>query len=202
MTDCPKCEGTGTQRGYQWQTKAHYEHTCSHCLGTGTAAALFKYAGIGSRETPGHIASFMTAFAMSAALKGCVLRSGAGKRPAEPKPDTDSADLAFERGCDLVRGRKVIRTPTYHQSALDHAAQFHPAWDRCSEWARAAHARNSLIVLGDWLDDPVQFVVCYTDGGQIKGGTGQGIRVAMAHNIPVYNLAIPSHLAAMQEWIK
>lgn len=192
MSHCPKCNGSGTQ----------ISGKCSQCLGTGTDAPLFKYAGIGARETPIDIIRFMEAFAMQAAFKGCVLRSGRGKRPLNPKPDTDSADLAFERGCDLVRGRKVIRVPTADQKAMQHAALHHPAWDRCSEFAQHAHARNSLIILGDWLDDPVHFVVCWTPGGAVTGGTGQGIRVAMAHDIPVYNLAIPSHLAAMQEWMK
>ena len=159
------------------------------------------YAGIGSRETPLAIVREMENIAMRLALAGWTLRSGAGKRPVKPAPDTDSADLAFERGCDAVRGAKVIRCATLYQPWLDHAAQYHPAWDKCSEWAQGAHARNSAILLGDYLNDPARFVVCWTKGGAVTGGTGQGLRIADAYKIPVFNLFWPEHLTALWSWI-
>ena len=33
-----------------------------------------------------------------------------------------------------------------------------------------------------------KFVVCWTPGGQLKGGTAQALRIATALNIPIINL--------------
>lgn len=182
---CDKCDSSGFYTLGDWPRK----YTCARCLGTGQAVMGQAYAGIGSRETPMSVIREMENVAMQMALRGWTLRSGEAKRPVNPKPDTDSADLAFERGCKLVAGRKIIRT-TADGPAMDHAAQFHPNWEACNDHARRLHARNSLIMLGDWLDDPVRVVVCYTAGGAIKGGTGQALRVAAALAIPVVNLAV------------
>lgn len=140
------------------------------------------YAGIGSRETPQPVLQEMSNIAMQLALRGIVLRSGAAK----------GADEAFEAGCDMIRGPKVIRCATLWQPALDHAAQFHPNWAACNEHAQGLHARNSLIMIGDDFASPVSFVVCWTAGGAVKGGTGQALRIAAALQIPVWNLAVHS----------
>lgn len=180
MTQCQRCNDTrviaiSPNRGM----------VCTNCIGT------HKYAGIGNRQTPADVGKIMTSTAMRLAMSGWILRSGEAKQPIPSPPDTVSADLAFEAGCDLVNKRaKVIRVPTESQKALDHAAQFHPNWSACSEYAKALHARNSLIMLGDWLDDPVRFVVCWTPDGAVTGGTGQALRIAAAYSIPVVNLAV------------
>ena len=138
---------------------------------------------------------------MRLAMGGWVLRSGRGKRPAQPKPDTDSADLVFEAGVNLIDpSRKVIRLATGQETAIAHAAQYHPAWDRCDDQAKCLHARNSLIMFGDWLDSPVHFVLCWTENGLVKGGTGQAIRIAHRHNIPVFNLAV-TPIETLWDWL-
>ncbi len=177
--DCIRCNNTR-----QLAITPERSMQCTNCIGT------HKYAGIGARETPQEIGAIMTQTAMQLALQGWILRSGEAKQKAGSAPNTVSADLAFEAGCNLINPRaKVIRVPTMGQAALDHAAQFHPAWDKCSEYAQHLHARNSLIMLGDWLDDPVKFAICWTPGGAVKGGTGQALRIATAYGIPVFNLA-------------
>lgn len=199
---CKVCNGTGTVKGYQRQSLSHYAFTCQRCFGSGVEQLGVSYAGIGSRETPIAIAQQMGNFAVTLALKGWTLRSGGGKRPAKASDDTDSADLAFERGCDIVKGRKVIRTTTHGEAALEHASRYHPNWQACDEYAQGLHARNSLVMCGDLLDDPVRFVVCYTEGGKVKGGTGQALRIAQVLSIPVYNLAFAEHIEALREWLK
>ena len=177
---CPRCNDTR-----QIPITPDRSMQCTNCIGT------HKYAGIGNRETPAAIGQIMTQAAMRLALQGWILRSGEAKQKPGSAKDTVSADLAFEAGCDLINPRaKVIRVPTMGQAALDHAAQFHPNWSACSEHARYLHARNSLIMLGDWLDDPVRFVLCWTPGGAVTGGTGQALRIAAAYGIPVINLAV------------
>jgi len=45
-----------------------------------------------------------------------------------------------------------------------------------------------MVLLGAGLDDPVEFVLCWTPGGETVGGTGHLIRAARSYGIPVYNL--------------
>jgi len=197
---CPICNGVGSIAGYQPQTMSHYSNRCDRCLGTGTAMIGYSYGGIGSRDTPIGVAREMELIASLLASRGFVLRSGRGKRRTPPTPDTDSADLAFERGCDLVNGRKVIRPYGGSDAAMAHASMFHPNWAACDDHARGLHARNSLIMLSDWLDDPVRFVVCWTKDGKIAGGTGQALRIATSMAIPVFNLAV-TPASSLWSWL-
>lgn len=142
------------------------------------------YAGIGSRKTPRPILSKMMVIGAILARKGYTLRSGGA----------EGADKAFEQGCIAVRGDMRIYYPEPNNLELwwlDTAEKFHPAWDRCTEYAQRLHARNTPIILGpdEWPFRPSDFVVCWTPGGAISGGTGQGLRIAKAYEIPVFNLA-------------
>lgn len=69
------------------------------------------------------------------------------------------------------------------------AQAYHPAWERLSPGVRALMARNVHVLLGADLDSPATFFLCWTPGGETVGGTGHAIRVALAHGIPVVNLA-------------
>jgi hypothetical protein len=154
---------------------------------------MTKYAGIGSRETPMPVMIQMELIGTLLGARGFTLRSGHAR----------GADTAFEVGCSKVNGPKVIRVATLWQKALDHAAQYHPNWAACDEHARALHARNSLIMVGDAFDDPVDFVVCWTPGGGEVGGTGQALRIAAdpQYNIPVFNMFDDPAAARMWQWI-
>lgn len=144
------------------------------------------YAGIGSRETPEEILMTFEETARIFSKWGFVLRSGAA----------DGADSAFEKGCDDVNGKKEIFIPWngyngrydchYHISkeSLSIAEKFHPAWRNCSQGAQKLHARNAYIVLGEHLDNPVDFVLCWT---RDNGGTTQALRIAQNKDIPFFN---------------
>lgn len=148
-----------------------------------------KYAGIGSRSTPLGILCEMTRMATNLELCGFTLRSGGAQ----------GADNAFEKGVknpahkeiflpwrlfnNNTSGRYIVG-----DDAIRMAAHFHPAWHNCSHAARKLHGRNSYIIMGENLDDPVDFVLCYTPNGNGKGGTGQGMRIAMHYGIPVFDL--------------
>ena len=75
------------------------------------------------------------------------------------------------------------RTP-----AVIRAAQYHPAWHRCSDAARKLHARNGGQILGPELDAPARVVICWTPNGELVGGTAQALRIAADHDVPVINL--------------
>lgn len=156
------------------------------------------YAGIGSRETPGDVLHVMSRLGSDLAKRGYILRSGAAQ----------GADSAFEYGCDSVQGTKEIWLPwegfngrpispyTPKPAHYQRASELHPAWERLTRGPKSLHARNVGQVLGDNLDTPVSFVVCWTlDGAQshseisrTTGGTGTAIRLASLEGIPVFNL--------------
>lgn len=139
---------------------------------------MIYYAGIGSRKTPWEICDMMQMLGMQLAELGLTLRSGRAVR----------ADQFFEQGCDATNGRKEIFTPDHCRAEwIEHAAHFHPKWEKCEGYAQLAHGRNSAIMLGANLNAPVKFVVCWTEGGKIKGGTGQALRIAEAMKIPIFN---------------
>ena len=90
------------------------------------------------------------------------------------------------RGCAGPDCRAL--SPERMRTCLAIAADLHPTWHRCSPTARNLHARNTAILLGENAGTPVHAVVAWTVGGAVRGGTGQGIRIAHRYGIPVLNL--------------
>lgn len=137
------------------------------------------YAGIGSRKTTIDILSKMRDIAIELAKKDYVLRSGGAR----------GADMIFEEGCDAIGGKKeIFKAADATEEAMTHASHFHPAWIKCNDYARLLHGRNSMIVLGENLDAPVAFIVCWTSEGELIGGTAQALRIAVNQDIKIYNL--------------
>ena len=147
------------------------------------------YAGIGSRDTPKEVLELMEIIGQYLGKRDFILRSGGAK----------GADYAFETGCDKSNGKKEIFIPWkgfnnsksnligVSDEALKLAEKYHPAWDRCSKYAKILMARNSYQVLGKDLHTNSDFVICYTNNGKKVGGTAQAIRIAEDNNIPVFN---------------
>ena len=148
-----------------------------------------SYAGIGSRKTPTDILAVMTELAMWLEGLRWLLRSGGAQ----------GADIAFEAGALGIATRRrprkrIFKAKDCTRGAIEHASLHHPAWDRCSHYAKALHGRNSMIMLGRNLDDPVDMVICWTPDGLTTGGTGQALRIAQSMNIPVFNFGHGSHI--------
>lgn len=162
------------------------------------------YAGIGSRSTPPQVLDQMVTLAGTLATKGWTLRSG----------HAPGADQAFERGAGghaeiflpwrtfeaqvPVSGRFYER-PT--REALEHAAFFHPSWLWLKQGPRLLMGRNSHQVLGYDLETPVTFIVCWTPEGSGGGGTGQALRIARHHDIPIYDLAYRGDLDHIERYL-
>lgn len=171
---------------------------------------MLKYAGIGSRETPSHIIRVMEDYAYCMASHA-VLRSGGAP----------GADVAFEFGASTAGGRKEIYLPwNGFNGALNNAflseptpqayeiaEYYHPGWRYLKRGAKKLMARNSHEVLGKDLDDPVDFIVCWTPDGskdgksKTCGGTGQALRIAADYELDVFNLALPDDLEGICEVI-
>jgi hypothetical protein len=146
------------------------------------------YAGIGSRETPIEIQNKMTEIASRLSQLGYTLYSGGA----------EGADHAFELGA----AQKIIFLPwegfnqrkadgceyVVPSKNLDLVKRFHPKPSSLSSGGLLLMSRNTYQVLGPDLQSPVDFVLCWTKDGKASGGTGQAIRIAKHHNIPVFNL--------------
>lgn len=135
-----------------------------------------SYAGVGSRMTPPDVQNRMREIARDL-RDSHLLRTGGAR----------GADAAFFQGAGPYRAH-VFDPSHATPAAIDSARHYHPAWDRCQPFVRRLHGRNMMILLGENLDDPVEFVVCWTPLGQAIGGTGHTIRAAQASGIRVYNL--------------
>lgn len=146
------------------------------------------YAGIGSRETPPAILKMMTAIARRLSSFGYICRSGGA----------DGADAAFEEGAihkqiflpwDRFNSRNADGSsyivPPYNE---EYVLKYHPAPHKLSDAAKKLMSRNTYQVLGVDLNNPVEFVLCWTKDGKASGGTGQAIRIANDMGVLVFNL--------------
>jgi len=164
------------------------------------------YTGIGSRHTPNHILGQMIKIAYFLNTHEFTLRSGGA----------DGADSAFEAGVDRAPNPtlKEIYLPYQNfnnrRSALfppsDRAYQlaekYHPRWHKLSPVVKALMARNTHQVLGQDLNTPSAFTVCYTLDGQDSGGTGQALRLCRDLDIPVFNLYNSSTLEKLNAFLR
>ena len=168
-----------------------------------------SYAGIGSRVTPEVIMDDMEQFAFIAS-KYLILRSGSAP----------GADSAFEKGCSKGGGAMEIflpwknfsgNTSTYFEpskDAFEIASGIIPHFKYVSRPVKLLFARNMHQILGENLDTPVDFVLCWTEDGaeteeqyspKTTGGTGVAIVLASKLDIPVYNLCTPDRLVDVYE---
>lgn len=164
------------------------------------------YAGIGSRDTPEELRGDLTDFSYHLENMGYCLRSGAAK----------GADQAFEKNIkrkeifvaelkpakhkpQKTKGLNNISPPLV-KKAFELAQQHHGGWHNLSDYSKKLMARNCMQVLGETLDRPVDFVLCwaekvyYDDHGLIKnvsGGTGMAVRLAYSLGIPVIHTHLP-----------
>jgi hypothetical protein len=161
------------------------------------------YAGIGSRETPESVAPMIRAVARKLESLGWLLHSGGA----------EGADSFFESGVvDRENARIFLpwqgfngRESEWHYvcaRAHEIARDFHPAYAKLSEGGRLLMGRNSYQVLGPDLDSPVACVVCWTRDGKASGGTGQALRIAAAHDVPVFNLHDPTAAVRLAEFVQ
>lgn len=150
-----------------------------------------SYAGIGSRATPEDICGLFTGFAELAETLGWTLRSGGA----------DGADVAFERGVvhdihkeiylpwGAFNGNKSMRIrPSSDAMKMAKELLGDGHWNNLSEGGKKLHARNCHQILGQHLNDPVQFVFCWTQDGKIQGGTATALKLANLWGLPIFNM--------------
>lgn len=151
---------------------------------------IMKYAGVGSRKTPESILNMFTEIARRLERHSFVLRSGGA----------DGADKAFEDGVLSLKEIYYAKDSTPESEKIAEAV--HPAWHNCSSFAKKLHGRNVFQVLGRDMNDPVDFLICYTENGIVKGGTATAINIAINHNIPVFNFGKKEDIKKMFTFLK
>ena len=132
----------------------------------------------------------MSKIAIFLSKNNYILRSGSA----------DGADSAFALNIDDDKKQIFLPWKGFNnnwdykypitEKSLKIAEEFHPAWEKCSNGAKKLHARNCFQVLGYDLNSPSEFIICWTKGGKLVGGTAQALRISIKHNIKIYNLAI------------
>jgi hypothetical protein len=153
---------------------------------------VITYTGIGARETPEPFLSIADKLGRHMAQKGYLLRSGGA----------EGASTAFEKGCDSVMGKKTIFLPwrgfngntssffTIPDEAYSSMKDFNIAWETLSDSGKKLQARYALTILGQDLREPSTCVLCYTKSGRQKGGTGRALKIALKHNVPIFDMGL------------
>lgn len=171
------------------------------------------YTGIGSRTLPDDIESKIYFIGRMLGELGWTLRSGGA----------NGADITFEKGCDLAKGKKEIFLPwkgfNNNQSSLYEipeeadaiAKKFYTVgnYNRLKPTTKKFMQRNVMQVMGESLCELSSFVVCWTKDGcengkfrtRDTGGTGQAISIASAYGIPIYNLNNKGRFKDLLEYI-
>lgn len=81
------------------------------------------------------------------------------------------------------------------------AEHIHPAWDKCSEFARALHSRNPYQVMGLGLLEPTDLTITFAPfGDNVKGGTRTAYELSRALGIPTLNLYGRGHQIIEELW--
>lgn len=81
--------------------------------------------------------------------------------------------------------------PNWHASV----DRYHPNAKNLTRGPRALHARNYGIVM---FPDPVEAVIALPKSVADEGGTGQGMRIALGENVPLYNIIISDEWARLK----
>jgi hypothetical protein len=162
------------------------------------------YTGIGSRRTPVELSPTIIRLASKLNGLGYRLRTG----------DAYGADEMFSTSVLEADIYSVSSLKGLSPSALAKTSELvkahHPA-DQLSDYSFRLHQRNALQVLGEGLDTPSKFIICWASGSKIdldgriadvNGGTGQAVRIAYAYGVPCFNLDYQPHFDRLTKWLK
>jgi len=151
------------------------------------------YSGIGSRNTPTRILRQATEIADDLGKEGLCVRTGGAL----------GMDTAFLRGAVKHpfenyegdpkwlenRGAIEILAEVRHKLNIEDGDNIPPLAE-IRPYVLSLLVRNMIIILGPTLDIPSEFVLAWTPGGKLDGGTRYGLKLADMRGIPVYNYGV------------
>lgn len=136
------------------------------------------YTGVGSRTIPTYIKNDIICIAKYL-NQSYTLRSGGAQ----------GADTAFEIGSTFNNIIYIANDCT--NEAMEITKQYHANWNKCKYYTKKLLGRNAMQVLGSNLNEPSEFLICWTPEGKLTGGTATTIKIAQAYSVPVINLGDP-----------
>lgn len=175
------------------------------------------FTGVGHRKgVPDPIRNMATNITSWLCARGVKLRTGDATgmdeifRTAAPKDMCQffAPHGRYNKHPDATMISPSSTLPCYYSQARDITANTHPAYHHIGDFERELHIRNAFEVLGTELNQPSNFLLCWTkDGAEAKttretGGTGQAIRLALHYNIPVFNFQAPNFESRFRTFIK
>lgn len=174
-----------------------------------------KYAGIGSRKavTTKTVEPLMRQCVEHLNAFNAICRSGGAEGPDEWCETTSTnveRYLPFAKfRIDTIKQTPYIKTiktwelPKHiQQQALQLAIEVAPHVKFARYGVQIMHGRNPFQIFGQDLNDPVDFVLCWTKYGKIEGGTATAINLALKNNIPVFNLGAVDGLSKFKQFMK
>ena len=164
-----------------------------------TDMSLYKpYAATGNREATPEICQKFAEIAKMLERYGYTARVGGfeGIEEAVEKATTKhEVHLPFREF-----NQKQSKFTYTSDRAMAVAKMFHPTFDTMKKGVQLFLAKNARLVLGDKMNAPALFLLCWTEDGveSVKdrtsrsGFTGHPIAIASALGIPVFNLGKPN----------
>lgn len=151
---------------------------------------MIVYAGIGSRKmTPKDAESIVNKIKpFQDQLRELMFYSGGA-----PGPDMVFEMLHYPSENKKIflpwRGFNGSDSQYYNitKEAIALAKKYHPAPSNLSDGALKLMARNCYQVLGEDLQSPIDFIICWCPS-ETTGGTSQALRIAANYAIPWFNL--------------
>lgn len=162
---------------------------------------------IGSRETPQEILDVMRDLILSFNENGTLIRSGGADGADHTVTQYAGSSnreiyLPWNGFNNLWKNKNDIFLWTdspQHKEATKMALTVYHSINFARDSHRSFHSRNSMQVMGFNMDTPSDLIICWTPGGNTIGGTATAIKMAQAHNIPVYNLGDPVTLEFIKQ---
>jgi hypothetical protein len=145
------------------------------------------YTGVGSRETTKEALNILTQVADFLSSRYRLRTGGAGGADSAFLDGSNGNADVYIPWLGFYYGAGNIKVTGSDEKALEIARKMHPAWERCSPGVKKLHTRNVHQLLGENLDKPSDFLICWTPGAKTVGGSGIAIRLAQEYNVPVIN---------------
>lgn len=160
-----------------------------------------RYTGIGNRDITLSTAQTIADVATLLDTEDFVLRTGCAR----------GSDYYFRTSSHNCEVYDVAACQSYenYKEAIEIAKMFHPYYKSLDSSSKKLHNRTSYQLLGRYLTEPSDFVLCYTRDGcengiqttKATGGSGQALRIACHYNIPVFNIRNNGWLVRLEEFI-
>lgn len=148
-----------------------------------------RYVGMGTSTTPTEMHRWLKNAAVWLDSLDYMLCSG----------HTEKADIVFEdfsmhkeiylpwKGFNESTSELSLESMPNVSKATEIARKFNPNFGALSDREQKQIIMSGFQVLGQSLEEPVDFVLCWTEGGKIEGNIGQVLRIARYYEIPIFD---------------